>query len=144
MNHPEREAKRVALEAILERAAEEAGDITRPVIERFYARFPDARAAFLRLADGDLAHVEARMVENCLYCVMEWWGRPGEVAGLLEDSVPHHVRTLEVSADWYWGMLEEALAVLGETIAPDAPGDRALWNELADGLRHEIAFAAGG
>lgn len=138
MNDLTRNAKRELLEQTLERAAESVGDITGPTMERFYAGFPDARDAFDRLCVGNRQHLEERMVENCLYCMMEWYGRPGEVRGLIEDQIPHHIRTLEVSAEWYWEMLRASLEVIIETIPADAQAERAIWAEMSDGLKTTI------
>ena len=142
MNDPARDEKRALVETSLERASEIVGDITGPVMERFYARCPEAREAFVRLGAGDHLHIEARMVENCLYYMMEWYGRPKEVSTLIEDTVPHHVRTLEVSAGWYRDMLEAALGVVMETIPDDAPAERQAWEELRAGVVGDIARVA--
>lgn len=137
-----RDEKRELAERSIERAAEVVGDITQPTLDRFYARFPEAKAAFLRLAGNDCDRVEARMVENCLYCMMYWFGRPGEVRGVIEDQIPHHIRTLEVSAQWYWEMLHASLEVVMETIPPEAQDEIALWSEMSEGLKAMIANAA--
>lgn len=137
-----REEKRELADRTLERAAEIVGDITQPTLDRFFARFPEAEAAFVRLADVDADQVEGRMVENCLYCMMEWFGRPGEVRGVIEDQIPHHVRTLEVSAQWYWEMLRASLEVVSEIIPPEAPDEAAVWAEMSEGLRTMIFAAA--
>jgi hypothetical protein len=81
-------------------------------------------------------------VENCLYCMMYWFGRPGEVRGVIEDQIPHHIRTLEVSAQWYWEMLHASLEVVMETIPPEAQDEIVLWSEMSDGLKAMIANAA--
>lgn len=134
--------KLALLERGLERAADVVGDITGPVMQRFYSSHPEALEAFERHGLGDRDPLEARMVENCLYFMMNWYERPREVLGLIEDSVPHHTHTLEVGGDWYGGMLEAALAVVTETIPADQPEELQVWAEMRDRLLREIATAA--
>ncbi len=136
-----REDKRQLIEQGLERAAVSIGDITQPTMDRFYACIPAARAAFLRLAGSDADRVEARMVENCLYCMMYWFGRPGEVRGVIEDQIPHHIRTLEVPALWYWEMLRASLEVVIGTIPEKALDEQAVWAEMSEGLKAMIFSA---
>jgi hypothetical protein len=46
----DRQAKRALVERGLERAGDAIGDITAPLMERFYAAFPDAEASFIIMA----------------------------------------------------------------------------------------------
>ncbi|HPU15403.1 MAG TPA: hypothetical protein PK808_04910, partial [Polymorphobacter sp.] len=82
------------LESILLRAADVVGDITAPVMARFYRDHADARACFDRLGNDDAAKLEAEMVETVLYCVMTWIERPSEIEIILNNTVPHHAETL--------------------------------------------------
>ena len=50
------------IEAGLERAADQLGDVTAPVMAEFYARFPAARASFSHHMPGNPASLEAEMV----------------------------------------------------------------------------------
>ncbi len=138
----EREEKLGVLERGLERAADVVGDITGPVMARFYASHPEALEAFERHGLGDRDLLEARMVENCLYFMMNWYDRPREVLGLIEDSVPHHTHTLEVGGDWYGGMLAAALGVVMDTIPSDEAEEQQVWTEMRSRLLGEIANAA--
>lgn len=141
MSDMSREARLALLEQVLERAAENVGDITTPTLERLYEVCPESKDAFERLALGDRPHLEGRMVENCLYFMMEWYGRPGEVTGIIEDTVPHHRHTLEIPPEWYWAMLDAALSVVSETIPDDATDERMVWDDMHTALRAEIAEA---
>jgi len=128
------------LEQGLLRAAEQLGDVTQPVMEAFYLRFPDARAAFDRLALGRRANLEGEMVAQVLYCLATWFEQPGEVEMVLMGSVPHHAQTLEVRPEWYDGLIAAGCAVLGG----QADGEeRAVWDELEAELRAVVRDSMG-
>ncbi|MBU6266640.1 MAG: hypothetical protein KGN34_03805 [Sphingomonadales bacterium] len=133
-------AKHAVLERGLERAAERLGDPTQPVITAFYARHPEAQAAFERLALGKRANLEGEMVSQVLYCLMTWFESPGEVEIVLMGSVPHHAQTLEVNPAWYEGLIAASCAVLGA----DAQGDeRAVWDAVEADLRGVVRESMG-
>jgi len=135
-------AKQALLDKGLERAAEALGDITGPVVAAFYARFPQAREAFDRLALGARHKLEAEMVEQVLYCVMNWFDRPGEIEVILLGSVQHHGDTLLVDPAWYEGLIAAAIDVLVATIPAQAADERAIWAEVARELRGLVMQAA--
>jgi hypothetical protein len=124
------EEKKALLEAGLERAAEQVGDVTRPVMDRYYLRFPEARTAFEQLWPGKRQELEGEMVERVLYCLMTWFESPGEIEILMTGSVLHHNDTLRVPPDWFSGLIEETAEVIVETIPPANAPERAVWEEL--------------
>jgi len=128
------EEKRSLLEASLERAAEAVGDITQPVMELFYRRFPEAGKSFEELWPGNRDKLEAEMVERALYCLMYWFQSPGEIEILLSGSVMHHNDTLKVPPEWYSGLIEATAEVIVATIPADQAGERAVWEELRRNL----------
>lgn len=130
------------LEMGLHRAVAAIGDPTEAIIARYYARFPDARASFDHWGLGKREKLEAEMVENTLYCVMTWFERPTEIGIIFAHSVPHHHHTLHVDPAWFTGLIDETIAVLTETLPPDAAAERALWAELHAGLSAAIADVA--
>ena len=71
----DRQAKRALVERGLERAGEAIGDITAPLMARFYAAFPDAEASFDHHGLGRRALLEAEMVGNVVYYLMTWFER---------------------------------------------------------------------
>lgn len=124
-------AEKLALiEDSLTRAAEQLGDITPLVMDRYYADFPDARASFERHGLGKTSALEGEMVENCLYCLMTCLDRPMEVEIMLDTSVPHHHVTLDVPLSWYQGLVDAAIDVVVETIPPERPNEHAVWSEI--------------
>lgn len=135
-------AEKLALvECSLERAADALGDITAPLMARFYAAHPAAQASFDHHGLGKRDLLEAEMVGNVLYCLMTWFERPEEIRIILFDSVPHHLETLKVEPDWYQGMLDAGIDLIAETLPASAADERAVWAEMRSGLAEAIARA---
>jgi hypothetical protein len=127
------------LDAILTRAADQLGDLTEPVMQRFYRDFGDAKALFEHHGLGKRERLEAEMVETALYSVMTWVERPMEVAIMLYGSVPHHRNTLHVQPEWYCGLLNALIDLLAETIPTGAAAEEQLLAEIRAGLLNAIA-----
>jgi hypothetical protein len=124
-------AERMALvEQTLVRAAEQVGDLTAPVMERYYHRCPEARASFDSHALGDRRKLEGQMVENAVYCLMYWFGSPGEVEIMLIGSVSHHNDTLHVPPEWYSALIEATADIVGDTIPAENVSELETWKTL--------------
>lgn len=134
-------AKMEQLEASLERAADKLGDITDPVMQRYYAVHPDARASFKEHGLGNTVKLEAEMVESVLYCLMNWLERPQEIRIMFGSTVPHHEETLHVSSDWFSGLVDAAVHVITETIPAARQDEHDLWKEIHQGVNSLIADA---
>lgn len=135
-------AKRALLETSLERAAEEIGDITRPVIDLFYQRFPESREAFDRLWPGRRDTLEGEMTERTLYCLMQWFESPGEIEIMLMGSVPHHDATLQVRPEWFAGFIDATADVITATIPVDRTDEQEVWQELRAELQEIVDQSA--
>ncbi|MEQ1499053.1 MAG: hypothetical protein ABL914_10365 [Novosphingobium sp.] len=122
------------IEAGLMRAAEALGDITQPVMDAFYARFPDARASFAHHSPRNPGSLEAEMVGNTLYYVMGWFENPIEARIAFDSSVPHHKVALNVPPDWYRGFIDAFLDVVEPAAAAEGPDEAAAWADLREGL----------
>lgn len=132
-------AEQTALvEQILTRAAEQIGDVTAPALERFYLHLPDARAAFETHGRGNRQQLEGEMVERTLYCLMYWFDSPGEVELVLTGSAIHHHDTLQVTLDWYSGLIDATADVIAETIPPENDAERSTWRQLNSELREAV------
>lgn len=134
-------AKRALVERSLERAGDMLGDITQPLIDRFYAAYPAAQASFEHHGLGKRGLLEAEMVGNVLYCLMIWFERPEEIRIILYDSVPHHQETLKVEADWYEGMLYAGIDLIESILPEDATDERAAWQAMRAGFAETIRRA---
>lgn len=131
------------VERSLERAGDALGDITAPLMARFYAAHPAAQASFEHHGLGKRDLLEAEMVGNVLYCLMTWFERPEEIRIILYDSVPHHQETLKVQPDWYEDMLYAGIDLIETTLPANAHDERAAWAAMRAGFAETIARARG-
>ena len=142
-------ADRVALvQAGLERLAEQRGDITQAVLDRYYAEQAGARESFVHHGEGDLHGLEARMVSESIYLLLRWVEEPAAVRIDQASTIVHHNDTLKVGPRWYMGLVDAVLAIVLETVPEEAKQERATWmairSEIAafiDSLRPELLFA---
>jgi hypothetical protein len=137
----EQTEKIALIEVSLMRAAEMIGDLTEPVMAKFYRQCPQARAVFEHLSSGNRARLEAEMIENVLYCIMRWFERPQEIRIILFSSVPHHQETLKVDADWYEALLASGVDLIVGTVPPGESQELALWEEMRRGFAETMDVA---
>lgn len=129
--------KLAMVEDILFRAAEHIGDITEPVMENFYKRSEGGRELF-ELHSRHMNQLEGLMVEQSVYCLMQWFKSPGEIEILLHDTVPHHKDVLNIPTRAY----KDLLLATADIIAGSIPGrnnvEKALWTELCEQLLNAV------
>ena len=135
----------------LERLAELGGDVTRPVLDAYYARHPDARASFEHHGLGHTAELEGRMVAESLYLLLTWIEDPATARIDHGTAIVHHNDSLHIPPRWYLGLVDAALDVLLRTIPEECPDERDLWitirEEFArfvESLRGEFVHGDGG
>lgn len=128
------EEKKALLYSILERAAEQLGDITEHVYSRYYRRCPEAHERFAELYPGGVQRLEGEMVEQVLYCIMEWYESPGEIEIILISTIPHHIDTLQVKQEYFSQLVAAVFDTLRATIPPHETGELAVLDELQDTL----------
>ena len=137
MSTQQASVRQIQLEQVLERAATEIGDITPQVLELYYSRYPQAREQFVELSAGAAESLEARMVEEALYCLMIWHERPLDVKTLLAEMVPHH-EYLKVPVDYFTGLQAAVLDVLDTVVLENETDFKvlitALKSELIDAI----------
>jgi hypothetical protein len=126
------------LEQSLHRAAAQIGDITGPVMARYYQRHPEAMAAFDAHAHGNRRALEGDMVERVLYCLMQWLESPGEIEMLLTGSVIHHNDTLQIPPTWFDELVNATADILVETIPPENRAEITVWEDLRNDLHKLI------
>lgn len=129
------------LENTLERAAAQLGDITEPVIARYYQEHPAAEKSFREHGLGNTRKLEAEMVESVVYCIMNWLERPQEIRIMFGSTVPHHEDTLRVSSDWFTGLVNAAAYVIGDTIPSAKHDERLVLQEIHAGLTNVVEEA---
>ena len=124
------EAKKALLQSSLERAAGQLGDITPHVMASYYARHPEARERFEVLHSGNPRRLEGEMVEQVLYCLMEWFDSAGEIEIILVTTVPHHIDTLHIRPGLFIDLIAAVCETVVSTIPPDRADERGVWAEL--------------
>ena len=124
------QAKSDTIDRILERAANEKGDITQQVMSRYYSQHPQAKEHFKRHSQFSWNNLEGEMVERSLYCFMYWAQSPGEIEFLLMGSVPHHADILGIPPDFYQGLIDATAAVIESTIPEENEDEKHIWTEM--------------
>ena len=129
-------AGRMALaETSMARLAEQKGDITAPVLERYYRHMPDARTSFIHHGLGNQAELEGRMVAETVFLLLRWAENPAIAKIEQGTTIVHHQDTLVIGPHLYIGLIDAVLGELLETIPPGAQDERELWLTI----RAEIA-----
>jgi hypothetical protein len=118
----------------LKRLADERGDITAEVLDRYYRAQPDARGSFERHGLNDIPGLEARMVSESVYLLLRWVEEP--VAARIDQAttIVHHNDALDIGPRWYMGLIDAVLDILLEA-AEERPEELATWQAI----RTEIA-----
>lgn len=129
--------KAALLERILARAAD-SGDPTKPVLERFFAAYPEARTPFIRFEEDQASQLQAAMVEQAIYCVMTWYESPREVQIFLQSTVPHHLETLHVPPDLFEGLLAVTIDVIADSVPTESSNEHELLRDLLGDLTKTV------
>ena len=118
------------LESIFADVAEQLGDITRPVMARTYELCPEAREAFEVNCLGGISSLEANMVEQTLYCVMDWIENQDNSKITLLHTLPHHTDTLNVPLKSFYSMFEALFGVVENSVLNTDKKKQELWQEI--------------
>tara|TARA_R110000772_G_C13308774_1_gene439632 strand:- start:198 stop:683 length:486 start_codon:yes stop_codon:yes gene_type:complete len=122
------EQNNLLFEAILEKAAEQLGDINPLVLEKFYALHPEAVGLFPE------RRLELMMIDQALYCVSVWLQRPMEIDILLRETVDHHGNCLRVPVKQFAGLFESLVATLREVV----PAADLVSFAVLDSINHDL------
>ncbi|PKB25235.1 hypothetical protein B0I00_0428 [Novosphingobium kunmingense] len=122
------------IQARLERYVAERGDPAAAVLDRFFARYPEARANFARHSPGNPEKLETEMVGNTLYYVMTWFDSPVEARIYFDTSVPQHRVALDVPPDWYRAFIEVTLDEIEAAVPAEGAAEAAAWAEVREAL----------
>jgi len=128
-------SKMQLLDTIMERACDILGDVTPHVFNLYYVTFPEARAHFVKHARSKCGQLEGQMVEQILYCLMEWPESPEQVKIILLDCGPHHVETLDIPPGLFCGLIDAVCNVIDKTIPQQEEDEKALWKSIHNDVR---------
>lgn len=132
------ERAKALLDASLDRAAAELGDVTPHAMALFYAKHPEARERFDALYPGGRERLEQEMVEQALFCLMEWLNDRAVIEIILTTTVPHHAEVLAVSPELFLGLLGAVHDTVRATIPAHATEELAVWADIHAGLRAHV------
>lgn len=136
------ERSKALLETSLERAAETIGDITPQVMSLYYARHPEAVAAFDRLAPNKRVTLEQQMVEQGLYALMDWNRASTEIEVVFLNAVPHHADILDVRPELFADLLTAICDTIVATIPEHETEERAVWRDLNEAMQALVRSSA--
>lgn len=128
-------------ERCLEYAAENIEDLHQPLLERFYQRIPDAKSLFSK-HDRPSSRLEDEVIEQALYCLMNWYRRPAEIEILLQETVPHHIETLDIPLSYFLGLLDTLIELIAAAVPQGAVEEHKILSELLSDLGAVINGAA--
>jgi hypothetical protein len=111
----------------LTRLAEEHGDVTEAVLERFYRTHPEARASFEHHGLGRTRDLEGRMITESLYLLLQWVEDQPTARIDQGTAIIHHNDTLLIPPHWYLGLVDAALGEMLATLPAEAEDERTLW-----------------
>ena len=129
------------LDRVLQFACDAYGDITPQVSEHFHARHPDARKAIEERYPGRLAELEGLMVEQALYCIMQWPIDRQEVEFILGTVGPQHASTFGIGTEHFIGFFDSVFAVIRQTIPSHALPESRIFGSLQSELQTSIGIA---
>lgn len=109
------------IEHSLERLAEARGDITAEAMARYYRRWPGARASFERHGLGDRAALEASMVAETVFALLQWSSDPATAKISQGATIVHHHDILEIPLGWYVGLFDAVIELALECAQARAP-----------------------
>lgn len=126
--------KNELLEGSLDRAGAVLGDVTEPVMAKYYVSHPGAKISFQEHGLGNSVKLEAEMVESVIYCLMNWYDRPEEIRIMFGSTVPHHKHALNVSSEWFAGLIDAAITIISDTVPATSGDELAVWAEIRTGF----------
>lgn len=102
---------------------------------KYYASHPGAKTSFQEHGLGNSVKLEAEMVESVIYCLMNWYDRPEEIRIMFGSTVPHHKHALNVSNEWFAGLIDAAITIISDTVPETSTDELAVWAEMRTGFK---------
>ena len=102
---------------------------------QYYASHPGAKISFQDHGLGNSVKLEAEMVESVIYCLLNWYERPEEIRIMFGSTVPHHKHALNVSTEWFAGLIDAAITIISDTIPETSAEELTVWAEIRTGFQ---------
>lgn len=91
------------INTIIEHVEEKFEDLPSLILEKYYAKYPEAVEIFKSHAFGDVKELEQAMIDSLIHCSMIWYAKPREVQDILETAVPQH-KFLKINMSLFSGL----------------------------------------
>lgn len=119
-------------------AAEELGDITRPVMENYYAKYPQVRATFAELSLGKAREMEGEMVTQTVYSLMAIVQEPIITKIMLREAIVNHLY-LKISLEDFNGLIDSTVDVIVSVLDGDLSDNISALNRVRNSLKAVVS-----
>lgn len=128
------------IEEALSVAAEQLGDITRPVMENYYAKYPEVRAIFTELSLNKAKEMEGEMVTQTIYSLMAIVQNPIVTKIMLQEAIVNHLY-LKISLEHFNGLIDSTTDVIIRVLDSDLSDNISALNRVRNHLKAVVAAA---
>jgi hemoglobin-like flavoprotein len=129
---------RELIEASLELAGEQAGDLTAPVYRRLFAEQPDAKALFWRDKNGQ---IRGEMLARVFEAILDFIGERRYADHLIRTSVVVHTE-YDVPPEMFGTFFATVAAAVKDALGADwTPAMEGAWRRLLDDLDSYVRTA---
>ena len=133
--------KQAVIEAGLDQAFGKLSDITPLVLSAYYDRYPQAKIVFGEHGYGQVAQLEASMVDSALYFIETWFQQPKEIEETIEAAIPQH-ESLNIPVPLILGLLGTLLDIIIGSIPSIESNKLSVWEELRQDLKNQIVASS--
>ncbi len=128
------------IEEALGLAAENLGDITKPVMENYYAKYPQVRATFTELSLNKAKEMEGEMVTQTIYSLMAIIQNPIVTKIMLQEAIVNHLY-LKISLEHFNGLIDSTTDVIIGVLDNGLSDNIAALNHVRHRLKDVVAMA---
>ena len=117
------------LDAIVERAAEQLGDVHPQILAYFFAQHPEAKQVFTHHGGAHQTSMQHAMVDWGLYCLFCWLEHTPEAKNVLTDAARQH-KSKHIDLEITHALMTSIFFIIGQSICDESSAERQLWNRL--------------
>ena len=125
----EQAAEMQLLETILERAAEELGDVHPQIIRYFFSQCPEAEEVFTQHGGIHRIAMQNAMIDWGMYCLLCWLDNVGEAKNALTDAAHRH-KSSQIDSRFTRTLMESMFTVLGRGVSLEDVAEQRLWHRI--------------
>ncbi|MDD2743145.1 MAG: hypothetical protein PHV02_12785 [Rhodocyclaceae bacterium] len=128
------------IEEALGVAAEQLGDITKPVMDNYYAKYPQVRATFTELSLNKAKEMEGEMVTQTIYSLMAIIQNPIVTKIMLQEAIVNHLY-LKISLEDFNGLIDSTTDVIVGVLDSEFSDNISALNRVRNRLKAVVAAA---